>query len=121
MLNKKQLLEEFEKLSNRLRKYGLRCTNCTNCTNCTDCEDCSDCIGCLRCTNCKDCKDCKDCEDCTDCRYCLDCNYCFDCTNCFMCFGLKGKKHGFYFLNEKVSEEEYKAAIAEFKGGQDAK
>lgn len=52
------------------------------------------------------CKNCQDCSDLADCDYCYDCH---SCQNCFGCVRLRHKK--FCFLNEQITETEYKEKI----------
>lgn len=51
---------------------------------------------------------CERCEDSMDLKFCLGCR---NCSDCFGCSNLKNKK--FCFLNEQLSEEEYRKRMAE--------
>ncbi|MEK7086145.1 MAG: hypothetical protein AAB953_03985, partial [Patescibacteria group bacterium] len=71
---------------------------------------------CIRCENCFNSTYLQECENCSDCHYCRDLK---GCTNCFGCFGLRHKK--FYFFNQALSEEDYKAKVDEYLNGADGR
>lgn len=79
--------------------------NCDQCTQCNICDYCNDCILCTKCTNCTNCFNCNDCASCFN---CIDCDYCI---NCVLCTGLNNKKEGYWFLNKKVSQEEFLSIV----------
>lgn len=81
------------------------CKDCIDCHNTYKCELCHDCIDCSECYNCNEC---QDCQTCTDCEQCFDCK---GCKNCYGCAGLRNKEY--YFLNEKVTPEEFEKRAKE--------
>lgn len=90
--------------------YGLKkAKNCLDVHYCHQSELCYECI---------DVKDCynlawaQDCFNCSSSAFLLDCA---GCMNCFMCTGLRNKK--FCFLNEQLSEEDYKKRLEKINLG----
>lgn len=71
-----------------------------------DCEWCYQCLGCAKCYNVDYCKYCSNCSDCAFSEDLIGCK------NCFGCIGLVHKEY--YFFNEKLSPEEYRARRAQF-------
>ncbi len=83
---------------------------------CRDCVDCKNTYKCELCYECTDCENCYGCVDCQDCKFCQDCENCFDCRSCQNCYGCAGLRNKqYYFLNEKLSKEEYEARMKEEK------
>ena len=83
-----------------------------------DCMDVHYCHGSELCYECVDVKDCNDlawCQDCTACASSAFLRDCVGCMDCFMCVGLRNKKY--CFLNEQLSEEEYKRRRKEMNTG----
>ncbi|MFA6135874.1 MAG: hypothetical protein WC705_00700 [Candidatus Paceibacterota bacterium] len=72
-------------------------------------ENCYESVQCHKCYNCKFC---RLCVECLDSSFMLDCK---NCSNCFGCFNLRNKQY--YFLNEKLSKEEYLKKISEINLG----
>lgn len=64
---------------------------------------------CFSVENCYDCKWVYYSQGCHDCWFCDDCR---GCHHCFLCTNLVKKEY--YFMNEKVSREEYEKRIADF-------
>ena len=96
-MKKQELLKAFKELNTGKND----CDNCYDCNNCDDCDDCY---------NCDDCNNCYYCDNCNNCYNCYDCDYCY---NCILCKGLNNKTRGYWLLNKEVTQEEFKAALAE--------
>lgn len=76
-----------------------------------DCLQGFDCQLCYEATDCNQCYNCRYVKSCTNCSDLIFCENCQNCRNCFGCVNLVGKN--FYFLNEKLSEEDYRKRLAE--------
>jgi len=98
-MNKKELLEEFDKLS----RDSIAIENYENCYDCKDCILCHSC---------------NDCYSCYDCFRCYNCNYCRICSNCILCVGIDDKIEGYWLLNKEVTKEVFDNALAELKKGE---
>ena len=106
------------------------CSNCYLCARTHKCQDmlytyrgntsssCVDCYQviqseylyeCVECITCHNSKYLYFCSDCSDSAFLIDCR---NCTNCFMCTNLRNKEY--YFLNEKLTKEEYEKKLSEF-------
>lgn len=106
-------------------KVCYMCVHADNLEYCLYCEQgkkdkyCCDCYVCDMCELCYGCVDCKECYNSDfsqDCRRVSDSSFCYDCIGCNNCFGCEGLRQQQYCLfNEKLSEEEYKTKVTEWK------
>lgn len=78
-----------------------------NCLDALGSEHIEWCYELVDCNKMYGCTHCQDSSDLTDSHYCYDCHSCQD---CFGCVGLKQKR--FCFLNEQLSEKEYREKIS---------
>ncbi len=81
---------------------------------------CFDCLDCLKTYDCQTCYEATNCYNCAFSSYIIDCHNSSDChfssnligcKNCFGCVNLRNKE--FYFFNERLSAEDYKARVAD--------
>lgn len=82
-------------------RYSMDCMNVTNCELCYECVDCIDSY------NLKYSQNSKNCSDSWFLKNCIGCK------NCFGCINLRNKEY--YFLNEKLTKEEYEKKVASIK------
>lgn len=66
---------------------------------------------CYECVNCQKSYNLKYSENCTNCADSFFLKNCIGCKNCFGCINLRNKQY--YFLNEKLSKQDYEAKINE--------
>ncbi len=82
-------------------RFSIDCTNVTNCELCYECVDCTDSY------NLKYSQNSQNCSDSWFLKNCIGCK------NCFGSVNLRNKEY--YFLNEKLSKEEYEKKISATK------
>lgn len=79
--------------------------------DCIDIHYCHSSNFCYECIDVKDCYDLAWSQDCSNCGSSSFLRDCANCVDCFMCVGLRNKNY--YFLNQKLTKEEYQKKIAE--------
>lgn len=90
--------------------YGIkRSKDCMDNHYCHESQFCYECVDVSKCNNMYWSQDCENCSNCWFVRDCVGCQ------DCFLCTGLRNKTH--FFLNEKLTPEEYKKKVWEFKTG----
>lgn len=87
--------------------YAYSLNNCQNCQDCYRLEDSELCYECVDCAKCYNGRFLQNCENCADSQFLKNC---IGCKNCFGSVNLRNKE--FYFMNEKLTEEAYKAKLA---------
>ena len=93
--------------------YSYRANKSSECVDCrqvrNNCELLYECVECDNCYNGQFLEFCTKCVDSSYLSHCVNCNDCFMSTNL--------ERGSFYFLNEKLSKNEYEKKIAEFDFG----
>ena len=113
--------------------YCESIAHCRNCYLISECSNCEDClysywiqktlfsVDCAYCHACERCYECSDCLNCYRLHYSQNCSNsffldnCIACSDCFMCTNLRHAK--FCVRNEQLTEQAYRAFIAEFDSG----
>ncbi len=89
--------------------YGKLLQTCKNCIDTSYAYDSEILYECFNVKNCYNCKYTYNSQNSSDCSFCDNVS---SCKNCFLCTNLSMKEY--YFMNQKMSKDEYKDKIKEF-------